>query len=72
MDGELNLSDILTKKHDLLTENLSTGSNWQSGYPWMRVETVDMPLFPYQSLTISQDVEELIEAECFRDISPPP
>ena len=53
MDGELNFSDLLTKKHDLSVEDLSTGSNWQSGYPWMRVETVDMPLFPYQSLTIS-------------------
>ena len=33
----------------------------------MKLETVDMPLFAYQSLTISQDVEE-----CFKDISPPP
>ena len=56
VDGELNLSDLLTKKHDLTVEDLSTGSNWQSGYPWMKLETVDMPLFPYQSLTISQDV----------------
>ena len=72
VDGELNLSDLLTKKHDLTVEDLSTGSNWQSGYPWMKLETVDMPLFPFQSLTISQDVEELIEEECFKDISPPP
>ena len=62
----------MTKKHDLTVEDLSTGSNWQSVYPWMRVETVDMSLFPYQSLTISLDVEELIEAEYFRDISPQP
>ena len=72
VDGELNLSDLLKKKYDLTVEDLSTGSNWQSGYPWMKLETVDMPLFPYQSLTISQDVEELIEEECFKDISPPP
>ena len=38
----------------------------------MKLETADMPLFPYQSLTISQDVEELIEEECFKDVSPPP
>ena len=47
-DGELNLSDLLTKKHDLTIEDLSTGSNCQTGYPWMKLETVDMPLFPYQ------------------------
>ena len=38
----------------------------------MRLETVDMPLFPYQLLTITKDVEELIEEECFKDVSPPP
>ena len=31
-----------------------------------------MPLFPYQLLTITKDVEELIEEECFKDVSPPP
>ena len=31
-----------------------------------------MPLFPYQSLTIPKDVEELIEEECFKEVSPPP
>ena len=31
-----------------------------------------MPLFPYQSLTITKEVEELIEEECFKDVSPPP
>ena len=38
----------------------------------MKLETVNMPLFPYQSLTIPKDVEELIEEECFKEISPPP
>ena len=71
VDGELNLSDLLTKKHDLTIEDLSIGSTWQTGHPWMRLETVDMPLFPYQSLSITKDVEELIEEKCFKDVSPP-
>ena len=33
VDGELNISDLLTKKHDPTIEDLSTGSNWQTGYP---------------------------------------
>ena len=72
VDGDLNLSDLLTKKHDLTIEDLSIGSNWQAGYPWMKLKTVDMPLFPYKSLTITKDVEELIEEEFFKDVSPAP
>ena len=33
VDRALNLSDLLTKKHDLTVEDLSTGSNWQTGLP---------------------------------------
>ena len=72
VDGELNPADFLTKKHEMSVNDLSTGSVWQTGYPWMELETVDMPLFPYQSLTIPKDVEELIEEECFKEVSPPP
>ena len=71
VDGKLNLSDLLTKKHDLTIEDLSIGSIWQTGHPWMRLDTVDIPLYPYQSLSITKDVEELIEEECFKDVSPP-
>ena len=38
----------------------------------MRLGTEDMPLSPYQSLTITREVEELIEEECFKDVSPIP
>ena len=31
-----------------------------------------MPLSLYQSVIIIKDVEDLIEGECFKDISPPP
>ena len=65
----MNLSDLLTTKHDLTIEDLSTGSNWQTGLPWMRLGTEDMPLSPYQSLTITREVEELIEEECFKEIA---
>ena len=61
VDGELNVSDLLSKKHDLTVQDLSAGSDWQTGYPWMRLKTVDMPLFPYQLLIITKEVEELIE-----------
>ena len=57
------------KKHDLTIEDLSTCSNWQTGLPWIRLGTEDMPLSLYQSLTIYREVEELIEEECFKEIA---
>ena len=35
----------------------------------MKLGTEDMPLFPYQSFTNTREVEELIEEECFKDVS---
>ena len=40
------LSNLLTKKQDLTVEDISTESDWQSGLPWMRLETEYMPLSP--------------------------
>ena len=31
VDGELNVSGLLTKKHDLPVKELSIGSDWQGG-----------------------------------------
>ena len=44
VDRELNLSDLLTKKHDLTIKDLSTGSNWKTGYPWMKLETLPISI----------------------------
>ena len=65
----MNITDLLTKRHELSVESLSTGSEWQSGLSWMNLGIEDMPLSPYQSLTISKEVEELIEEECFKNIN---
>ena len=35
----------------------------------MRLGIKDMPLSPNQSLTITREVEELIEKECFKDVT---
>ena len=65
----MNITDLLTKRHELSVESLSTGSKWQSGLSWMNLGIEEMPLSPYQSLTISREVEELIEEECFKNIN---
>ena len=69
VNGTMNLVDLLMKKHELTVGDLSTGSDWQTGRPWMRLNTKDMPLSLYQSLTITREVEEVIEEECFKNIT---
>ena len=61
VDRALNLSDLLTKKHDLTVEDLSTGSNWQTGLPQIKLGTEDMPLSLYQSLTIIKEISPVPE-----------
>ena len=56
----MNLADLLTKKHELTIGDLSVGSDWHAK---------DIPFSPYQSLTITKEVEELIEEECFKDVT---
>ena len=69
MDGTMNLADLLIKKNDLSVDNLSTGTDWQTGLPWMRLGTEDMPLSPCQSLTITKEAEKLSEEECFKNVT---
>ena len=64
-----NIAGLLMEKHDLTVEDISTGSDWQSGFPWMRLGTEYMTLSPYQSLTITREVGKLIEEEWFKDVT---
>ena len=54
---------------NLTVGDLSIGSDWQTGLPLIRLGTKDMPLFLFQSLNITREVEELIEEEGLKDIT---
>ena len=58
IDGTLNLADLLTKQHCLGTEDVSGGSDWQEGKPWMKMEIDEMPLKKYSDLTIPSSLEK--------------
>ena len=58
--GSTNIADLLTKHHAIGPEDVSTGSEWQVGKPWMRLNTEDMPLKRYQDLTVSQSLEDQV------------
>ena len=39
IDGDKNIADLLTKFHDISTDDVSINSRWQNGDPWMRLDT---------------------------------
>ena len=67
IDGNLNLADLLTKKHELSLEDVSTDSPWQAGLDWMKLNTDDMPLMTYGQLTVQKPVQDLVKSECFEE-----
>ena len=39
IDGSINLANLLTKEHAPTVQDVSTGSEWQAGKPWMKLDT---------------------------------
>ena len=64
-------ADLLTKPHSIGVEDVSEGSTWQNGYPWMRLEREDMPLKSYSGLTVSQSIEDQVRMECYDHLLDP-
>ena len=67
IDGSLNLSDLLTKKHAVKVEDVSAGSVWIEGLDWMTRDTEDMPLTPYSQLRVGKPIEDEVKVECFSE-----
>ena len=67
IESELNLADLLTKKHNLQYQDVSTGSRWIEGLDWMRMETKNMPLLAYNQLKVEKPIEEEVKLECFAE-----
>jgi len=65
IDGKLNIADLLTKNHPITPKDLSIGSAWQNGLPWMELPFDEMPITTYQNLTVSKDDEVVVDLECF-------
>jgi hypothetical protein len=65
IDGTLNPADLVTKRHNILPETLSSGSTWQQGYPWMKLARDEMPLTTYDDLRLSNEDISAIDQECF-------
>ena len=65
IDGKLNIADLLTKHHDITPNDLTIGSDWQDGLPWMRQPFEEMPITTYKDLTLEKDDEVHVEMECF-------
>ena len=68
IDGKHNLADLLTKKHALSVDSVTLNSVWQSGLPWMRVDTENMPLLAYDKLRVENPIEDEVRVECYDDV----
>ena len=57
IDGNLNLADLLTMKHDIRIEDVSRGSDWIEGLEWMRIDRSAMPLLEHAHLRVEKPVK---------------
>ena len=67
VDGTKNLADLLTKRHDIKIDQVSIGSPWQEGEPWMKVDLKDMNLVSYDMLSLDKKAQDEIQTECFSE-----
>ena len=67
IEGVLNLADLLTKPHILETEDVSIGSLWETGHPWMKDHSENFPISKYTDLKVDKSSLQEIQVECFSD-----
>ena len=53
IDGTANLTDLLTKKHKIKVEDVSSGSDWIEGLQWMRLPSSETS---YEDLSLNKGV----------------
>ena len=65
IDGKHNLADLLSKKQELSVESVTLNSVWQTGLPWMRLDTENMPLLAYDHLRVEKPIGDEVRVECY-------
>ena len=71
IDGKVNPADYITKPSNLKPADLTEESEWISGFPWMLLPTESMPLTSFSDLQLSATQNQLINAECFPEVTLP-
>ena len=66
IEGEMNVADLLTKKHDISITDLGQSSTWNLGPPWMTLPIENMPVTRYKDLCVSTYSRD-IDSECFQE-----
>ena len=65
IDGKINIADLLTKKHSITPKDLTEGTEWQTGHPWMKLPLDQMPITRYEELTVKATDQQVVDQECF-------
>ena len=68
IDGKHHPADLLTKKHELSADSVTLNSVWQSGLPWMRLDTESMPLLVYDQLRVEKPIEDEVSVKYYDDV----
>ena len=71
IDGSLNPADMITKPSSLKPSDLSSGSLWVSGYPWMKLPKKSMPKTTFLDIQLSATQSQLLNEECFPEVPLP-
>ena len=64
INGESNMADLLTKKHEIGIKDVSSGSSWIEGLEWMKRDLENMPLTVYNHLKVEKSIEDEVKLEC--------
>ena len=46
-------------------QTVTLNSEWQTGLPWMRLDTESLPLLAYNQLRVEKLVDDEVKAECY-------
>ena len=65
IDGNLNLANLLMKKHDIRIKDVSRASEWIEGLDWMKKDRMEMPLIDHAHLKVGKPSKVEIMVECF-------
>ena len=59
-----NLANLLTKRHNIKVDQVSIGSTWQKGEPWMRVLRVLNIVLKFRNVLKHETFHEYLVQNC--------
>ena len=71
INGKINISDLVTKRHSITPNDLGPDSSWQNGEDWMTNHINEMPITKISDITLTKDDNKGVNDECFPEFELP-